>query len=62
MPQRQHSSMETTYGAMRAIERLTLAADTIRGTIMHEVTDRDARAAALALVSQALGVAVQGIA
>jgi hypothetical protein len=62
MPQRQRSTMEITYGATRAIERLTLAADSIRGTIIHEVTDRDARAAALALVSQALGVAVQGIA
>jgi hypothetical protein len=60
--QRPQSAVELTYGASRAIERLTLAADTIRGTIIHEVTDRQARAQALALISQAVGVAVQGIA
>jgi hypothetical protein len=54
--------MELTYGATRAIERLTLAADTIRGTIIHEVSDREARAAALALVSKALSIAAEGIA
>jgi len=62
MSQRLRSTMELTYGATRAIERLTLAADTIRGAILHEVTDRDARDAALALVSQVLGVAIQGVA
>ena len=62
MSQRQQSTREVTYGATRAIERLTLAADTIRGVILHEVTDRDARSAALGLVSKALNVAVQGVA
>jgi len=36
--------MEMTYGATRAIERLTLATDAIKATIMHEVHDREARA------------------
>ena len=62
MSQRPRSAMELTYGATRAIERLTLAADTIRGTIIHEVSDREARAAALALVSKALSIAAEGIA
>jgi hypothetical protein len=53
---------EPTYGERRAIEHLTAAADTMRGAILHGVTDRDARTAALALVTKALGAAVQGVA
>jgi hypothetical protein len=60
--QRPHTAMEMTYGATRAIERLTLATDAIKATIMHEVHDREARAAALAHVTRALGIAVQGVA
>ena len=60
-----HSSRqsdEPTYGEMRSIEHLTAAADTMRGAIMHGVTDRDARTAALARVTGALGAAVRGVA
>jgi hypothetical protein len=33
----------------------------MRGAILHGVTDRDARTAALTLVTQALGAAVRGV-
>ena len=56
------NSHEPTYGEMRAIEHLTAAADTMRGAIMHGVSDRDARTAALTLVTEALGAAVRGVA
>jgi hypothetical protein len=52
--------VELTYGATRAIQRLTGATDAIRSVIMHEVPDRQARSAALALIANALGVAVRG--
>ncbi len=61
MLHRLRHSNEPTYGERRAIEHLTAAADTLRGVIMHDVSDRDAQAAALALVTKALGAAVQGV-
>jgi hypothetical protein len=62
MTSRLRQSDEPTYGERRAIEHLSLAAETMRGAIMHDVRDPAARSAALALVSQALGAAVQGVA
>jgi hypothetical protein len=61
MTLRLHGPEERTYGATRAIERLTAASDAIRGVIMHEVPDQEARGAALHLVAKALDVAVQGV-
>jgi hypothetical protein len=61
MAQRSRGPVELTYGATRAIDRLTAATDEMRSIIMHEVPDRDARSAALALVARALGVAVHGV-
>jgi hypothetical protein len=55
-----HSALET-YGGTRSVERLVDAIETVRGTIMREVHDRDARAQSLELVSRALGVACQGV-
>jgi hypothetical protein len=57
-----HQSDEPTYGETRAIEHLTAVAETMRGAIMHDVTDRNARTAALMLVAKALDAAVQGVA
>jgi hypothetical protein len=54
-------SNEPTFGERRAIEHLTAAADMMRGVIMHDVADLGARTAALALITQALGTAVQGV-
>lgn len=62
MTHRLRHSDEPTYGERRAVEHLTAAADAMRGAIMHDVTDRAARTAALALVTEALGAAVQGVA
>jgi hypothetical protein len=62
MTHRLHAPVELTYGATRSIDRLTAATDEIRGVIMHEVPDLEARSAALALVGKALGVAVHGVA
>lgn len=62
MTHRLHGSIELTYGASRAIERLNAATDAIRSVIIHDVPDREARSAALALVANALCVAVQGVA
>jgi hypothetical protein len=61
MSYRSRNSDEPTYGEMRAIEHLTAAAETMRCVIMHDVSDREARAAALAMISKALGTAVQGV-
>ncbi len=57
-----HRPVELTYGATRAIDRLTAAAEALRGVIMREVTDPEARSAALGLVASALAVAVRGVA
>jgi hypothetical protein len=57
-----HQSYEPTYGETRAIEHLTAAAETMRGVIIHDVTDRSARTAALVFIAKALDAAVQGIA
>ena len=62
MTRRLRQSDEPTYGERRAVEHLIAAADTMRAAIMHDVTDRAARTAALALVTEALGAAVQGVA
>ena len=62
MTNRLRSSGESTFGERRAIEHLSAAADTMRSAIMHDVTDRASRTAALALVAEALGAAVQGVA
>jgi hypothetical protein len=61
MTHRLRQTDELTYGDLRAIEHLTAAADTMRGAILLGVTDRDARTAALTLVTQALGAAVRGV-
>ncbi len=55
--------VELTYGATRAIERLTEASDAIRSVIMHsEVPDRQGTlGGALAGIAQALGVAARGV-
>jgi hypothetical protein len=58
---RHYGPAELTYGAARAIDRLTAATDEIRGVIMHEVPDLEARSSALALIGKALGVAVNGV-
>jgi hypothetical protein len=55
-----HSPLDT-YGGTRSVERLVDAVETVRGTIMREVADREARSQALALMSRALGVACQGV-
>jgi hypothetical protein len=62
MTLRTHGPADLTYGATRSIDRLTAATDAIRCVIMHEVPDREARSAALALVGEALDVAVHGVA
>jgi hypothetical protein len=62
MAHRLHGHAELSYGAARAVDRLTAATDEMRGVIMHEVPDLEARLAALSLVAQALGVAVHGVA
>jgi hypothetical protein len=59
---RLHGPAALTYGATRAIDRLTAATDAVRSVIMHEVPDRQARSAALALVGEALDLAVHGVA
>jgi hypothetical protein len=61
MTNRLRRSDEPTYGERRAIEHLSAAAETMRSAIMHDVPDRAARTAALALVNEALGAAVQGV-
>jgi hypothetical protein len=62
MTHRLHQANEPTYGETRAIEHLTAVAETLRGVIIHEVTDRNARTAALLFVGKALDAAVQGVA
>jgi hypothetical protein len=54
-------SAEVTYGTTRSIERLVAATDAVRCAILRDVADHQARARSLALVSQALGAAVEGI-
>lgn len=62
MTQWLNRSDEPTYGDRRAVDRLTLAADTMCSMILHDVVDRDAKSAALALLDKALHAAVQGVA
>lgn len=62
MAQWRHHSDEPTFGDRRAIDRLTLAADAMSSIILHDVIDRNAQSAALALLQKALGTAVQGVA
>jgi hypothetical protein len=62
MTQWMNRSGEPTYGDRRAIDRLTLAADAMCSMILHDVLDRDAKSAALALLDKALNAAVQGVA
>jgi hypothetical protein len=62
MTHRLRQSDEPTYGERRTVEHLTVAADTMQGAIMHDVTDRAARTAALALVTEALAAAGRGVA
>jgi hypothetical protein len=62
MTLRLHGPADLTYGATRSIDRLTAATDAMRSVIMHEVSDREARTAALSLVGEALDMAVHGVA
>ena len=55
-----HSPLDT-YGGTRSVERLVDAFATVRGAILREVADREARAEALALISRALDVACHGV-
>ena len=61
MAERLRQADELTYAETRTIEHLTAVADTMRGAIIQAVAGRDARMAALALVTEALGAAVRGI-
>ena len=55
------SHPEVTYGATRSMERLVDAVEAVKSVILREVVDQSARTRAIALVGQALGVAVEGV-
>ena len=61
MPPPPLEATEFIQGATLSIERLTEASDEIRGVIMREVPDQDARMAALTLVERALRLAIHAV-